>query len=136
MAFTFDPQTDRGKVRLLIGDTEAATAVLDDASVDYFLDEEDGVDAAAVAACEAIARRYAHQADFTQDDTSIKAGERAKTWQSMAESLRARVSGNAIRTMRTQRTDGYSDSIPNRGVSGTLERSGRDGFYVGHGRGT
>ena len=129
MAFTYDPQTDRGKVRLLVGDVESTTAVLSDAEVDYFLAEEGGPDAAAVAACEAIARRYAHQADFTQDDTSVKAGERAKTWASLADSLRARISGNAIRTMRTQRSDGYSDSIPNRGLSGTLESSGRDPRY-------
>lgn len=38
MAFTFDPTTDRGRVRLLIGDTVSANEIFDDASIDAFLD--------------------------------------------------------------------------------------------------
>lgn len=40
MPFTFDVSTDRGKTRLLIGDTDTATVanqIFDDASIDAFL---------------------------------------------------------------------------------------------------
>ena len=37
MAFTYDPATDRGRVRLLCRDTVAASAVYDDGEIDVFL---------------------------------------------------------------------------------------------------
>ncbi len=37
MAFTYDTTTDRGKVRLLLGDTDSANAIFDDAETDAFL---------------------------------------------------------------------------------------------------
>lgn len=37
MAFTYDPTTDRGKVRLLVRDSSEATAVFSDAEIDAFL---------------------------------------------------------------------------------------------------
>jgi len=37
MAFTYDPTTDRGFVRLLITDTDAANEIFDDAEIDAFL---------------------------------------------------------------------------------------------------
>ena len=37
MAFTYDVTTDRGKVRLLIGDTDAADYQFEDAEIDAFL---------------------------------------------------------------------------------------------------
>ena len=38
MAWTFDPSTDRGRVRLIIGDRTEATAIFTDAEIDDFLD--------------------------------------------------------------------------------------------------
>lgn len=37
MAFTYDPSTDPGKVRLLLNDVDQATAVFTDAEIDAFL---------------------------------------------------------------------------------------------------
>ena len=37
MAFTYDPTTDRGKVRLLIHDTDSGSILFQDAEIDAFL---------------------------------------------------------------------------------------------------
>lgn len=42
MAFTYDITTDRGKVRLLCTDTDAAYQLFQDAEIDYFLTEMGG----------------------------------------------------------------------------------------------
>jgi hypothetical protein len=56
VAFTYDPSTDRGKVRMLITDRNEAKAIFTDAEIDAFLELEDqGVRRAAAAALETIA---------------------------------------------------------------------------------
>jgi hypothetical protein len=59
MTFTLDPTTSRGRVRLLIGDTDtekAANQIFSDGEIDAFLDlESQDVYAAAAAACRALA---------------------------------------------------------------------------------
>lgn len=59
MAFTLKPDTDRGKVRLLIGDTDTSTSdnqIFEDSEIDAFLSlESSDVYQAAAAACRAIA---------------------------------------------------------------------------------
>ena len=59
MAFTYDPTTDRGRVRLLVADTNDADATLQiftDAEIDAFLDLNDqAVLLAAAMAAESIA---------------------------------------------------------------------------------
>jgi|GEM_PF-3308082 len=66
MALTFDVTTSRGKVRLLIHDTDTATAanqLFTDAEIDAFLSlENQEVYAAAAAACESIASSAARSA--------------------------------------------------------------------------
>lgn len=37
MAFTYDPTTDRGKVRLLIADTDSTRVIFQDADIDAFI---------------------------------------------------------------------------------------------------
>ena len=61
MPFTFDPTTPRGQVRLIIGDTNEAAPIFDDASIDAFLAmAEDGdVKLAAATAMETIASNQA-----------------------------------------------------------------------------
>ena len=48
MAFTYDVTTNRGKVRLQLGDTTAAAYVFEDAEIDYFLDAGTTVNGATV----------------------------------------------------------------------------------------
>jgi len=56
MAFTFDPTTSRGRVRLLVPDVTAAAYVYEDAEIDAFLAMNDGeVRLAAADAIETIA---------------------------------------------------------------------------------
>lgn len=66
MAFTYSPTEKRGKVRLLIGDTDADTAanqVFTDAEIDAFLAlEDEEVYRAAAAACRSIATSKAKSA--------------------------------------------------------------------------
>lgn len=60
MPITYDPTTDAGKVRLLIGDTADATAMFSDAEISAFLTlESNNVWYAAATAFETIARNRA-----------------------------------------------------------------------------
>lgn len=66
MAFTFDPTTTRGKVRLLLGDTntsEIPKQIFSDAEIDAFLSlENNEVYVAAAAGAESIAANKAKSA--------------------------------------------------------------------------
>ena len=56
MAFTYDTTTDRGYVRLLLGDTDSGNAIFDDAETDAFLDNNASAPLlAAAAGADAIA---------------------------------------------------------------------------------
>lgn len=55
MAFTFDPGTDRGRVRLLSTDIDPTEAIFEDAAIDAFLALEGDVRRAAALALETIA---------------------------------------------------------------------------------
>ena len=59
MAFTYDPATSRGKVRLLVADTDTGTSanqIFTDAEIDAFLSlEGEEVYMAAAAACRSLA---------------------------------------------------------------------------------
>lgn len=59
MAFTYDPTTDRGRVRLLITDVDATQALFSDAEVDTFLALEGAVKTGAALALETIASNEA-----------------------------------------------------------------------------
>lgn len=66
MAFTFDPTTARGKVRLLISDTDDVTAlnqVFTDAEIDAFLAlESNEIYGAAASACQSMAANASRSA--------------------------------------------------------------------------
>lgn len=134
MAWTYDLATDTGKVRLELGDSTEAGALLSDEEIAVFLEREGSVLGAAAAACDALARRFARDVDFTQDDSSYKLGSRSEHYANLAKELRDRAGG--IVTKRTKRVDGYSDDYGNRDEAGTLNAAGRDAWWVGHGRGT
>jgi len=54
MAFTYDLSTDAGKVRLKIGDTDAAAYVFEDDEISYFLTAGGSVDGGAIEALRAL----------------------------------------------------------------------------------
>ena len=66
MAFTYDPGSSRGRVRLLLSDTDTADAtkqIFTDAEIDAFLAiESNEIYAAAAAACESLAANTARSA--------------------------------------------------------------------------
>ena len=66
MAFTYDSSTPRGRVRLLVGDTDTADSakqIFTDAEIDAFLAlENNEVYAAAAAACQTLAASTARSA--------------------------------------------------------------------------
>lgn len=97
MAFTFDPTTPRGKVRLLIGDTDTATVanqIFDDASVDAFIELSDGADvklASAlaldrIASSQALLQKKIKLGDISTDGPAV-----AKSLREHAEALRSEV---------------------------------------------
>ena len=55
MTFTYDPTTDRGRVRLMVPDRVADSALFSDAEIDTFLAIEDGARRATALALETIA---------------------------------------------------------------------------------
>lgn len=112
----YDLDTDAGKVRLEIGDTDTTAAELLDEEIAYFLSTEGSVLGAAARACEALAAKYARQFDFQTDDQSFKRSQISKAYADKAKELRARAGG--VSTVSPTRIDGYSDDIANNETSG------------------
>jgi len=60
MAFTLDPTTDRGKVRLLVFDTDSTSYIFEDTEIDAFLEQNsDSVWLAAADGCRSLVAKYA-----------------------------------------------------------------------------
>lgn len=100
MAFTLDPTTDRGKVRLLVGDTDTATVanqIFTDAEVDAFLDlEGNNVYAAAAAAASSIAASSAKSAIAWRalgNELQVDKKEVPSHYSALADKYRERASG-------------------------------------------
>ena len=99
MAFTYDTTTDRGKVRLLLGDTDSDNALFDDAETDAFLsaDLSNGeillaaaVGADSIASSEKIVLKVITIMDLKTDGATLAREWRmqAKAWRDMhAESV-------------------------------------------------
>lgn len=59
MAFTYDPTTDRGKVRLNVMDTTSSTSYFTDADIDAFLEQNsDSIWLASADACRSLAAKF------------------------------------------------------------------------------
>jgi len=97
MAFTFDVETDAGKVRLLITDTDSDNAIFTDAEINAFLsmtkvnDENDVRLAAAqaldtIATSEALVQKRIKLLDLSTDGPSV-----AKELRERAKDLRRQV---------------------------------------------
>ena len=85
----------RDAVRLLIGDTDVAEALLQDEEIDWLLSRQPNVELAAADACEAIAAKFARQADTTNGDLSVRASQRAEAYRQRAADLRRRAGRRA-----------------------------------------
>lgn len=92
MTWTYsgDPATtSRDAVRFLVGDTDTTDQLVSDEEISWVLTQHSGVRHAAAATCEAIAAKFARQAEMSVDDVSIKAGEKAEHYRALAKELRA-----------------------------------------------
>lgn len=104
MAFTFDPTTDRGMVRLIIGDTAEATAIFEDASIDAFLALADDGEVK-LAAAVALDTMASNQALLLK---KVKVGEISTDGPAVAKSLR-------------EHAQSLRDEVLNGGVGGAFE---------------
>lgn len=117
--------TDLDKFRLEIGDTDSTAPLFNDDEAEYFLDRRAGnVLQAAADACEALARKFARQFDFSEDGQSFKRSQMAAAYRQMAKDLRSRASGG-VSTASFTRVDGYSEDIDARQGAGQARPSGR-----------
>jgi len=94
MAFNYsgDPTSStRDEVRFLIGDTDSTDAQLQDLEVDYLLTKYTTAAKAALAACLALASKYARLCDKAVGDLRISYSQRQKHYLDLARELRARV---------------------------------------------
>jgi hypothetical protein len=101
------PLSDRDKVRLMIGDTDAADPILTDAEVDNFVAERSLLDStggttsvnipAAAADCAgAIAAEYARSFDFAEDGQRFNVSQRVGHYTALERELRNRSGGVAV----------------------------------------
>ena len=90
MAFNYsgDPTSStRDEVRFLIGDTDSTDAQLQDLEVDYLLSKYTTAAKAALAACLALASRYARLCDKAVGDLRISYSQRQKQYLDLAREL-------------------------------------------------
>jgi len=114
MAFTFDVTTDRGKVRLLITDTDQANPIFTDEEIDAFLsitqvnDENDIRLAAAqaldtIASSEALVQKRIKLLDLSTDGPAV-----AKELRERAKELRRQVDEEFDFDIAEQALDAFS----------------------------
>lgn len=87
MAFTYDPTTDEGKIRLNIGDTDSDAAQFQDNEISAFLTTYGDVLAASIAAARALAAKYSRRADISVESVSKRYGQIAANYLSLATAL-------------------------------------------------
>jgi hypothetical protein len=100
-------ETDRDKVRLLIGDTDSTDPILQDDEIAFFIESRTVLDssggtvqvnvaAAAADACGAIAAEYARQYDFSTDGQNFRRAQRVGHFMALERELRNRSGGYAV----------------------------------------
>jgi len=109
MAFTYDLATAIGQVRLLVPDNDSTSYLLEDAEIDYFLDQRgDNAKAAAADCCDQLARQFALKPTFSADGLSVQNGQRAQNFAARAKELREGML-DAMSSTAITRSDGFAD---------------------------
>ena len=116
MAYTYDLSSSDAdellisKVRLLIPDNDSGSYYLQDAEIEYFLDERgDNVRSAAAMACRWLSRKFSQMVSFTADGLTMRHSERARAFADRAAELELEVSG-AWSSVGLDREDGFSEA--------------------------
>jgi hypothetical protein len=111
MAFSYTGalDTDLERVRLLIGDTVAASALFQDAEIEYFLGQHGEAHLAAAAACRAVAASKSKLAQrLKEGDYERDLGGMVKQWLQLADQLEKQGRSSAAQATFVSRIDGYS----------------------------
>ena len=107
MSFTYDPTTNRGKVRNMIGDVTSTDYILEDADVDSFLvmTSNDLYKAAAlclyrIAASKALLAKKKSAGNYSEDLSSISGQclAVAKIYETMSQNVPAEAQAEVITT--------------------------------------
>lgn len=91
MSWTYsgEPNTsDKDKVRFLIGDTDPDYPLVQDEEIQFALDSESNIYAAAAKCCEAIAARFSREVDRKMGSISIQASQKVEAYRRLARQLR------------------------------------------------
>lgn len=119
MTFSYDLDTDIGKVRLEIGDTVESQGVkpngsnLTDEELQHMLDEEGSVGRASARACEILARFYAPLVDLAVGPKRESLSKAHAQWMKVAKDLRAKHGGTAATfSVGVIPKDGFSKAAP------------------------
>lgn len=92
-AFTYDPATDRGEVRMLLADTRAETGVFDDAEIDAALSRQGSVEGAvyqlaAFMYSHAIRHSSQRAASNQRGSESVNDTHQPQHWRALMETYR------------------------------------------------
>ena len=93
MSFSYsgDPlNSDKDKVRFLVGDTDAGSPLLEDAEVMYLIESEGTALAASIAAAIGIAAKFSRLMDESAGDVSKSYSQRHEHYLKLSSSLRQR----------------------------------------------
>lgn len=99
MTFSYsnDPALNRmDAARFLVGDTDAATAMLDDAEVEYALDQHGSPERAAAALADALAAQVAKKMDKAVGPAKIAYSQQFDHYIALATRLRATASASTV----------------------------------------
>lgn len=113
MSFTYSGAltTDLERVRLLIGDTASATALFQDAEIEWFLAQQGTVYLAAAAAARAVAANKNKLAQrLSEGDYSRDLGSMVKQWIDLADQMERQGRSSAAMATFVTRRDGYSSN--------------------------
>lgn len=92
MTATFDPTLNSAisRIRFALGDTDVATAEVQDETINYYLTTQMMTEKAALAAlARGIANKYARLADVTVDDQLTRYSHVYKAWDAIATKFEA-----------------------------------------------
>ncbi len=115
MAFTQTGvvETDLERVRLLLGDTSPATALFQDAEIDWFLTQHGSVYLAAAAAARAVAANKNKLAlRLREGDYERDLGGMVRQWLDLADRLERQGRSSAAMATFVTRIDGFSRVQP------------------------
>lgn len=89
-SYSGDPSSsNQDAVRFAIGDTDSADQLITDEEIAYLLTDST-VTAASIAACEALAAKFARQVDRSVGNLSLSSSQRAAQFRELAATLRKR----------------------------------------------